>query len=188
MSSGRQHTADTNIKDVVKKNSKQLKKILELRYGLLDQLVSQGACDLDDVKVIENTESSSFHRKKIVKILVDKLTSSIAERKQILELLKMNNQRHVAEFIEQEGRKCCSVIPTYVMLVVRSGILLSYGLQSWFKVSEFVTINSVWFCSENCGTSAFFDKNSFKSVELRQQTSYTHNVLQAGSFVTKRRG
>ena len=83
----------------------ELRKIIELQYGLLDQLVSQGTCDLEQVKVIEDTETSTLQRKKIVKELVEKLTSNPADRKHILELLKRNNQRHVAAFIEHEGRK-----------------------------------------------------------------------------------
>ena len=98
-----------DFKDVVKNNSKELKKILEPQYGLLDQLVSQGTCDLEQVKAIENTESSTLHRKKIVNELVEKLTSNRAQKKQILDILRMNNQHHVAELIEQE-RKFCLVI------------------------------------------------------------------------------
>jgi hypothetical protein len=94
------------------KNKKQeLKEILELQYGLLDQLMSQGTCDLEQVKIIEYEESAIKHRKKLVEDLVKKLTSSTSQchREQILKLLKKSNQRHVAEFIEHEGRKYCSV-------------------------------------------------------------------------------
>ena len=82
-------------------------KTLELQYGLLDQLLSQGTCDLEQVKAIEETETSTLNRKKIVNELVEKLTANPADREQILELLKTNNQHHVAEFIEHEGRKYC---------------------------------------------------------------------------------
>jgi hypothetical protein len=90
---------------VVKNKNKELMKTLELQYGLLDQLLSQGTCDLEDVQVIEDAESSMLHRKSIVKELVEKLKSSTSHREQILELLKTNSQHHVAEFIEHEGRK-----------------------------------------------------------------------------------
>ena len=96
------------LQEVLKNKNKELMKILELQYGLLDQLLSQGTCDLAQVKVIEDAESSSLHRKKIVNELVEKLTSNTS-REQILKLLKMNNQHHVAEFIEHEGRKYRSV-------------------------------------------------------------------------------
>jgi hypothetical protein len=94
----------------LKNNKKELKEILELQYGLLDQLVSQGTCDLEQVKIIEYEESAIKHRKKLVDDLVDKLTSNTSQREQILKLLRKNNQHHVAEFIEHEGCKYCSVM------------------------------------------------------------------------------
>ena len=97
------------LTEVLKNKKKDLKKILELQYGLLDQMVTQGMFDLEDVKVIEYEESTFKHRKKLVDDLVEKLTSSTSQREQLLELLKTNNQHHVAEFIEHEGRKYCSV-------------------------------------------------------------------------------
>jgi hypothetical protein len=97
------------LKDVVKNRKSELRKIVEPHYGLLDELVSNGVCDLDQVKVIEDTKSSIEHRKKLVDGLVEKLTSNPAQRKKILNLLRLNNQHHVAEFIEQEGRKYRSV-------------------------------------------------------------------------------
>ena len=95
---------------IIMNNRTKLNKILELEYGFLDQLVSQGTCDLEQVKNIEYTHSSTLHRKKIVKDLVEKLTSSTAHREQIFALLKMNGQHHVAEFIKHDGCKYnCSV-------------------------------------------------------------------------------
>ena len=97
---------DTNIMN----NWTELKKILELEYGFLDQLVSQGTCDLEQVKNIEDTRSSTLHRQKILKDLAEKLTSSTANREQIFALLKMNGQHHVAELIRHDGCKYnCSV-------------------------------------------------------------------------------
>ena len=98
---------DTNIM----KNRTKLKKILELEYGFLDELVSQGMCDLEQVKNIENTHSSTLHRKKIVKDLAEKLTSSPGNREQIIALLKRNGQHHVAELIKHDGCKYnCSLV------------------------------------------------------------------------------
>ena len=68
-------------------------------------MVTQGMFDLEDVKVIEGAESAIVHGKKLVDDLVEKLTSSTSHREQILKLLKMNNQHHVAAFIEQKGRE-----------------------------------------------------------------------------------
>ena len=97
---------DTNIMN----NWTKLKKILELEYGFLDQLVSQGTCELEQVKNIEDTPSSTLHRKKILKDLAEKLTSSTANREQIFALLNMNGQHHVAELIKHNGCKYnCSV-------------------------------------------------------------------------------
>ena len=107
----------------------ELRKIIELQYGLLDQLVSQGTCDLEQVRVIEDTETSTLQRKKIVKELVEKLTSNPENRKQILELLKTNNQHHVAAFIEHEGRKYRSVTDMLCCLLiywVTGGCSVSY--------------------------------------------------------------
>ncbi len=92
------------------KNLTKLKKILELEYGFLDELVSQGMWDLEQVKNIENTHSSTLHRKKIVKDLAEKLISSPDNREQIFALLKNNGQHHVAEWIKHDGCKYnCSV-------------------------------------------------------------------------------
>ena len=97
------------LKDVLKKRKSELKKIVEHHYGLLDELVSKDVCDLEQIKVIEETTFLIEHRKKLVDDLVKKLTSNPAQRKKILNLLRLNNQHHVAEFIEQEGRKYRSV-------------------------------------------------------------------------------
>jgi hypothetical protein len=94
------------FKEVVKNKKKELKKVLEIDYGFLDQLVSQGTLDLEQV---EDFESSILHREKIVKELVEQLKSNASHREQILKLLKTNDQHHVAAFIEHEGRKYCSV-------------------------------------------------------------------------------
>ena len=93
------------LKDVVKHRKSELRKTIEPQYGLLDQLVSNGTCDLAKVKAIQNTECSTLYRKKFVNELAEKLTPGAAQREQILEILKMNGQHHVAEFIENEGRK-----------------------------------------------------------------------------------
>ena len=100
-----QQTEDINIdiKDVVKHKQRQLVQIIQLHYGLLDQLVSQGTCDLEDIKVIEYTEASILHRKHIITEMLEKLTSNPAQRKQILDILRIHKQRHVAEFIEHKG-------------------------------------------------------------------------------------
>jgi hypothetical protein len=94
---------------VVKSKRRELKKILELQYGFLDQLVSQGTCDLEEVMVIEDTKSSTLRRKKIASGLAEKLTSGSRDRERVLEVLRMNGQHHVAAFIEHEGRTYCSV-------------------------------------------------------------------------------
>ena len=93
------------LKDMVKHKKSELRKIIEPQYGLLDQLVSNGTCDLAKVKAIENTECSTLYRQKIVKELAEKLSPGSPHREQILEILKMNDQHHVAEFIEHEGCK-----------------------------------------------------------------------------------
>ena len=97
------------LTEVLKNKKRDLKKILELRYGLLDQMVTQGMFDLEDVKVIEGAESAIVHRKKSVDDLVKKLTSSTSHREHILKLLKMSSQHHVTESIEHKGCKYCSV-------------------------------------------------------------------------------
>ncbi len=89
----------------MKNKKRKLKNIIELEYGFLDQLVSQGSCDLEQVNAIENTESSTLHRKNIVRKLAEKFVSSPEDRKKILDLLKKHKQNHVAVFIEQEGCK-----------------------------------------------------------------------------------
>jgi polyhydroxyalkanoate synthesis regulator phasin len=98
-----------SLKNVLKNRKGELRKMVEHHYGLLDELVSNGVCDLEQVKVIEDTKSSIKYRKKLVNGLVEKLTSNPGQRKQILDILTRNNQHHVTEFIEQEGRKYCSV-------------------------------------------------------------------------------
>ena len=97
------------LKDVVKNRKCELRKIIEPHYGLLDELVSKDVYDLEQVKVIEDTKSSIKYRKKLVNGLVKKLTSNPAQRRLILDILRLTNQRHVADFIEQEGRKYRSV-------------------------------------------------------------------------------
>ena len=116
------------LNDVVKNKKKELKKILELQYGFLDHLVSQGACDLEQVRIIENTESSTLHRNKVVEKLTEKLTSDTMDRGRILEILKRNNQHHVAEFIERGGRKYLPTVQ-HVMLVVSLCSLLRCMFQ-----------------------------------------------------------
>ena len=115
---------------MVKHRKKELRKIIKLQYGLLDQLVSNGVCDLEQVKVIEDTECSTLYRRKILRELAEKLTSGSPHREQILEILKMNDQHHVAEFIENEGRKY-RIIPllTHVMISVYESCCLLLRLH-----------------------------------------------------------
>jgi hypothetical protein len=122
------------LKDVVKNRKSELRKIIEPHYGLLDELVSNGVCDLDQVKVIEDTKSSIEHRKKLVDGLVEKLTSNPAQRKQILDILTRNNQHHVTEFIEQEGRKYRSV--TVVYFLHFSGGSRVQSTANWLSFSQ----------------------------------------------------
>ena len=107
------------LKHVVKHRKSELRKIIEPQYGLLDQLVSNGVCDLAKVKVIEDTECSTLYRQKILNELAEKLIPGSAHREQVLDILKMNDQHHVAEFIEHGG---CKYI--YIQL------LICYGFSS----------------------------------------------------------
>jgi CRISPR/Cas system CSM-associated protein Csm5 (group 7 of RAMP superfamily) len=109
--------------------STKLKKVIEPRYGFLDQLVSQGTCDLEQVKVIEDTTSSILRRQKIVKKLAVKLTSNPEDRKLILEMMKMNNQLHVAEFIEQDG--CKYIVHHGSIFTVRDGLVKTPVKTLW---------------------------------------------------------
>jgi hypothetical protein len=112
--------AQPSPKDAMKHWKSVLGKKIELQYGLLDDLVSKGVCDLEQVKAIEDTEFSRLYREKIVKKLAEILNSDNAHREQILKLLKMNNQHHVAEFIEHEGRKYRSVTGILCFFVYES--------------------------------------------------------------------
>ena len=103
------HLETPSLKDTVKHCKSTLGKKLALQYGLIDHLVTKGVCDLEQVKAIEDTESSTVYRNNIVKKLVEKLTQGSVHREQVLKLLQMNNQKHVAAFIEHEGRKYRSV-------------------------------------------------------------------------------
>jgi polyhydroxyalkanoate synthesis regulator phasin len=96
-------------KDVVKRWKNELRKIVELLYGLIDELVSKGVCDPENVKAIEDTGSSVEHRKKLVDGMVKKLNTNPAQRKQILDILTRNNQHHVTAFIERKGCKYRSI-------------------------------------------------------------------------------
>ena len=77
--------------------------MIELEYGLLDDLVSRGVVDLEEVKVIESNPADLARRKHLLDVILGKgLTQYQSE---LVQALERTRQRHVGLFIEQNGRK-----------------------------------------------------------------------------------
>ena len=79
-----------------------LKTLIELEYGLQDELVSNQVIDIEVLKGFEIDTTCLKQRERLLDTLLFKLS---IDRHQFIKCLISSDQRHLAMFIQYNGRK-----------------------------------------------------------------------------------